>query len=140
MEERHTMCQGFTVDDLKYLRHTGRLSAIKTIIGTVLGIKPLLKGDTEGKIVCFARTRGRKLSIRELAAQYAEHVVSPEKQTIGIAHADCPEDAAFLKSLIEKTLPPREIMTVVYEPVTGSHVGPGTLALFFDGDAGFRGK
>lgn len=31
-------------------------------------------------------------------------------------------------------------MTVVYEPVTGSHVGPGTLALFFDGDAGFRGK
>ena len=140
MEERHTMCQVFTVDDLKYLRHTGRLSAIKTIIGTVLGIKPLLKGDTEGKIVCFARTRGRKLSIRELAAQYAEYVVSPETQTIGIAHADCPEDAAFLKSLIEKTLPPREIMTVVYEPVTGSHVGPGTLALFFDGDAGFRGK
>ena len=37
MEERHTMCQVFTVDDLKYLRHTGRLSAIKTIIGTVLG-------------------------------------------------------------------------------------------------------
>ena len=140
MEERHTMCQVFTVDDLKYLRHTGRLSAIKTIIGTVLGIKPLLKGDTEGKIVCFARTRGRKLSIRELAAQYAEHVVSPETQTIGIAHADCPEDTAFLKSLIEKTLPPREIMTVFYEPVTGSHVGPGTLALFFDGDAGFRGK
>mgnify|MGYP001260622171 CR=1 FL=1 len=138
MEERHTMCQVFTVDDLKYLRHTGRLSAIKTIIGTVLGIKPLLKGDTEGKIVCFARTR--KLSIRELAAQYAEHVVSPETQTIGIAHADCPEDTAFLKSLIEKTLPPREIMTVFYEPVTGSHVGPGTLALFFDGDAGFRGK
>ena len=134
------MCQVFTVDDLKYLRHTGRLSAIKTIIGTVLGIKPLLKGDTEGKIVCFARTRGRKLSIRELAAQYAEHVVSPETQTIGIAHADCPEDTAFLKSLIEKTLPPREIMTVFYEPVTGSHVGPGTLALFFDGDAGFRGK
>jgi len=140
MEGRHSMCQVFTVDDLKYLRHTGRLSAIKTIIGTVLGIKPLLKGDTEGRIVCFARTRGRKLSIRELAAQYAEHVVSPETQTIGIAHADCPEDAAFLKSLIEKTLPPREIMTVVYEPVTGSHVGPGTLALFFDGDAGFRGK
>ena len=137
---RHRMAQIFTVDDLRYLRRTGRLSNLEAAVGTVLQIKPLLKGDTEGKIVCFARTRGRKLSIRELAAQYAEHVVSPETQTIGIAHADCPEDAAFLKSLIEKTLPPREIMTVVYEPVTGSHVGPGTLALFFDGDAGFRGK
>ncbi len=140
MERRHSMCQVFTVDDLKYLRHTGRLSAIKTIIGTVLGIKPLLKGDMEGKIVCFARTRGRKLSIRELAAQYAEYVLAPETQTVGIAHADCPEDAAFLKALIERTRPPREVMTVVYEPVTGSHVGPGTLALFFHGDAGFRGK
>ena len=137
---RHRMAQIFTVDDLRYLRRTGRLSNLEAAVGTVLQIKPLLKGDTEGKIVCFARTRGRKLSIRELAAQYAEHVVSPETQTIGIAHADCPEDTAFLKSLIEKTLPPREIMTVFYEPVTGSHVGPGTLALFFDGDAGFRGK
>lgn len=140
MEKRHTMCQVFTVDDLKYLRHTGRLSAIKTILGTVLGIKPLLKGDTEGKIVCFARTRGRRLSIRELAAQYARHVLAPETQTVGIAHADCPEDAALLKNLIEKACPPREILTVGYEPVTGSHVGPGTLALFFDGDAGFRGR
>ena len=132
---RHRIAQIFTVGDLRYLKRTGRLSNLEAAVGTVLQIKPLLKGDPQGKIVCFARTRGRKLSIRELAAQYAEHVVSPETQTIGIAHADCPEDAAFLKSLIEKTLPPREIMTVVYEPVTGSHVGPGALALFFMGEA-----
>ena len=29
-------------------------------------------------------------------------------------------------------------MTVCYEPVTGAHVGPGTLALFFFGDKSFR--
>ena len=31
-----------------------------------------------------------------------------------------------------------DIVTVVYEPVTGSHVGPGTLALFFEGGRDFR--
>ena len=31
-----------------------------------------------------------------------------------------------------------EIMLVCYEPVTGSHVGPGALALFFEGDTAFR--
>lgn len=137
-EMRLRMCQVFTVDDLKYLRATGRLSNAKAALATVLHIKPLLKGDTRGKIVSFARARGRARSIAELAAQYDKYVVDAESQTIGIAHADCPEDAAALAELLKRNYPPREIMTVVYEPVTGSHVGPGALALFFMGQSAFR--
>lgn len=137
-EMRLRMCQVFTVDDLKYLRATGRLSNAKAALATVLHIKPLLKGDTRGKIVSFARARGRARSIAELAAQYDKYVVDAENQTIGIAHADCPEDAKALAELLLKNHPPREIMTVDYEPVTGSHVGPGALALFFLGQSGFR--
>ena len=51
---RHRMAQIFTVDDLRYLRRTGRLSNLEAAVGTVLQIKPLLKGDPQGKIVCFA--------------------------------------------------------------------------------------
>ena len=40
--------------------------------------------------------------------------------------------------MLRRNHPPREILTVMYEPVTGSHVGPGTLALFFLGDLSFR--
>lgn len=137
-EMRLRMCQVFTVDDLKYLRATGRLSNAKAALATVLHIKPLLKGDTRGKIVSFARARGRARSIAELAAQYDKYVVDAENQTIGIAHADCPEDAKALAALLQKNHPPREIMTVDYEPVTGSHVGPGALALFFLGQSSFR--
>lgn len=137
-EMRLRMCQVFTVDDLKYLRATGRLSNAKAALATVLHIKPLLKGDTRGKIVSFARARGRARSIAELAAQYDKYVVDAENQTIGIAHADCPEDAKALAELLQKNHPPREIMTVDYEPVTGSHVGPGALALFFLGQSAFR--
>jgi len=132
------MCQIFVVDDLKYLRSTGRLSAIKVAIASVLHLKPILKGDTEGKIVCFGRARGMKNAIIELAAQYDALVEHPEGQTVGIAHADCPENAALLAELLRKNRPPKEILTVCYEPVTGSHVGPGTLALFFMGSNHFR--
>ena len=38
------MCNVFTVDDLMFLRRGGRLSNLSAIVGTVLNIKPLLKG------------------------------------------------------------------------------------------------
>lgn len=137
-EMRHRMCNIFTVDDLKYLQRTGRLSKISTIVGSMLNIKPLLKGDTEGKIVCFERTRGRKKAVSELAAYYDRYVRDAASQTVGIAHADCEDDAKRLIELLNRNNPPKEIMTVMYEPVTGSHVGPGALALFFLGDSSFR--
>ena len=136
---RHSMCQVFTVDDLKYLRNTGRLSNMAALVGMVLNIKPLLKGDTEGRIVSFAKVRGRKKAIIGLAEQYDKYVRDADQQMIGIAHADCQEDVDYLISLLRQKHPPKEIMTVMYEPVTGSHVGPGTVALFFFGDDKFRG-
>ena len=139
LDLRHRMCNIFTVDDLKYLRKGGRLSNLSFIVGTILQIKPLLKGDESGKIVAFAKLRGRKKALEELAKRYDEYVVNPEEQMIGIAHADCPEDADRLAELLRRNHPPREILTVGYEPVTGSHVGPGTLALFFLAREGCRG-
>ena len=135
---RHRLCNIFTVDDLKYLRKGGRLSNLGFIVGTLLQIKPLLKGNEEGKIVAFAKLRGRKKALEELAKRYDEYVVNAGEQTIGIAHADCPEDAERLAELLRRNNPPKEILTVGYEPVTGSHVGPGTLALFFEAREGCR--
>lgn len=137
---RTGMCQVFTVDDLKYLRRTGRLSNIVALVGTVLNIKPLLKGNQEGKIVSFATVRGRKRSIQAMAERYNNMVKDADTQTIGIAHADCADDVNYLIGLLKEKKPPKEIMTVMYEPVTGSHVGPGALALFFMGDEKFRGE
>ncbi len=138
MDLRHRLCNVFTVDDLKYLRKGGRLSNLGFIVGTLLQIKPLLKGDQEGRIVAFAKLRGRKKALEELAKRYDEYVVDAGEQTVGIAHADCPEDAALLAKLLRRNNPPKEILTVGYEPVTGSHVGPGTLALFFEAREGCR--
>ena len=125
----------FTVDDLLYISRGGRVSGAKALLGTVLGIKPLLKGDPQGKIVCFAKLRGRQRAIEAIARRYEELVRDAQTQTVGIAHADCAPDAQILASLLRRSsCPPKQILLVDYEPVTGSHVGPGALALFFLSD------
>lgn len=128
---RKHITQVFTVDELKYLRRTGRISNGAAIVGTVLQVKPLLKGNEQGQIVTFGKVRGRRKAIEGLAAKYDELVEDTSR--IGIAHADCIEDAEYLISLLNRNKPPKEIITVMYDPCTGSHVGPGTLALFFVG-------
>ena len=135
---RHRIAQIFTVGDLRYLKRTGRLSNLEAAVGTVLQIKPLLKGDPEGKIVCFAKVRGRQRAIEEMAKRYKELVVSPETQTVCISHADCEADAQILASMLRRSKAPKDILIVDYEPVTGSHVGPGALALFFVSDDNVR--
>ena len=138
MEMRAGMCQVFTVDDLMHLRRTGRLSNAAAVIATVLNIKPLLKGNENGQIVSFEKVRGRKRSIEAIAANYDRLVENPQEQVIGIAHADCKEDMEYLVTLLRRNNPPKDILVVDYEPVTGSHVGPGALALFFVGSKDFR--
>ena len=79
---RHRMAQIFTVDDLRYLRRTGRLSNLEAAVGTVLQIKPLLKGDPQGKIVCFAKLRGRQRAIEAIAKRYEELVRDAQTQRV----------------------------------------------------------
>ena len=134
------MYQVFTVDDLNYLRRGGRLSNAAAIAGMVLNIKPLLKGNENGKIVSFGKVRGRKKIIELLAEKYDTLVVDADKQTIGISHADCPEDAQHLIDLISRNKPPKEIILVDHEPATGSYLGPGALAIYFFGDKDVRYK
>ncbi len=128
----------FTVDDLMHLKRGGRLSNVSAMIGTVLQIKPILKGDEEGKIVAFAKVRGRKQSIKTLAEIYDKLAVEPEKQMVGIVQAGCRDEAEQLAEMLKRNHPPREILNVEYEPVTGSYVGPGALALFFESEEGVR--
>ncbi len=138
LERRFSMCQVVTVDDLRYLKRGGRLSNLAAAVGTVLQIKPLLKGDSEGKIVCFDKLRGRRRAIEAMAEKFDACALPQPGQTIGIAHADCEADMDYLISLLRRLREGLDIMTVCYEPVTGSHVGPGTLALFFEGSRAFR--
>lgn len=130
LDRRGTMCQFFTVDDLVYLRRGGRISGAAAAIGTLLQIKPLLRGDETGHIVQCGKVRGAKRALAALAERYDELVLD-RAASIGIAHADNEEGAERLLNELRSRGLTGDCLTVCYEPVTGAHVGPGTVALFF---------
>lgn len=123
----------FTVGDLKYLARTGRLSGTAAVIGNVLSIKPILRGNKDGYIVQYKKCRGRKSALNELISLVCNNIVEPEKQIIGIAHADAYEDSLYIMEKIQKRVKVRGFINTSYDFCTGSHVGPDTLALFFMG-------
>ena len=138
--EKMHMCQLFTVDDLMHLRNGGRLSSGAALMGTLLNVKPVLKGTAEGTIVAYEKVRGRKAVIGRLAEKYDALVVDPAKQTVGISYCGCREDAELLAAKLRENYPPKEILMVEHEPVTGAYLGKGGLTLFFMGAADVREK
>ena len=132
LARRAHMCQFFTVDDLAYLKRGGRISGATALVGTVLGIKPILRGDETGHIVSCGKVRGMKRAYAELA-DYFDTRALDKAEMLGIAHADNAGGADALIALLREKGFSGECLNVVYEPVTGAHVGPGTVALFFYG-------
>ena len=128
------MQQFFVVDDLKYLHKGGRISGGARLAGTLLQVKPILRGTEEGKIVVYDKVRGKKKALEALAEIY-DKTVDDRSAPIGIAHADAPADALHLQSLLRARGATGEILHVCYEPVTGAHVGPGTVAMFFHSES-----
>ena len=133
-QKRMDLCEFFTVDDLMFLRRTGRLSTTGALVGTMLGIKPILRGDEEGHIVVCQKCRGRKKAVDTLAQLYETRVVDAANQVVAISHGDCAEEAQALADKICAIAQPKELIFCPHEPVTGSHVGPGMLAVFFFGE------
>lgn len=121
----------FTVGDLKYLSRTGRISGTSALIGNVLSIKPILRGNKDGYIVQYKKCRGRKSALNELISLVCDNIVDSENQIIGIAHADAYEDSLYVMEQIQKRIKVRDFINTSYDFCTGSHVGPDTIALFF---------
>jgi len=132
--------QVFTVDDLMHLVRTGRLSNFTGKVATLLNIKPILRGNELGQIVQAGMVRGRNKSLQGIANKYEELVKNPEDQILYIAHTDCEEEAKQLAKMLEEKKKPKGIEIVMYEPVTGAHVGPDAIALFFLASEGDRYK
>ena len=134
-QERMQLCEYFTVDDLNFLKRTGRVSGATAAIGTVLNIKPILFGDNDGHIVACSKVRGRKKAMDAIVEMYRSKVVHPELQRVAITHGDVPEEAELLAQRIQATAAPKELILCPHEPFTGAHVGPGMLGLFFFGSS-----
>ncbi len=125
------ICHWFTVEDLKYLKRGGRISAATALLGTALNVKPVMHVDNEGHLIKVTQVHGRKKSIRTMAEKLGETIL--EDTPIFISHGDCIGDAEKLKEILETEYHRKVDLITGIGSVIGAHSGPGTLALFFRG-------
>ena len=127
-----SQCHWFFVDDLNHLKRGGRVSATAAFVGTVLGIKPVLHADSEGRLIPMSKARGTKAALKALVDKVEELGVEPDKnQPMFICHAACPDSVAYVKELLRERFGVTDVRDGYIGPVVGAHTGCGTLGLFF---------
>jgi DegV family protein with EDD domain len=119
-----------TADTLRYLYMGGRIGRAKSMLGTLLNIKPLI-GMADGVIVPLgqARSRGRAY---QMMADMIEAVVGPfGKIKIAYTHAGARDEVEKIRALVEKRLTCVETMIAELSPALAVHSGPGTAGLCY---------
>ena len=127
-------CIWFAVDTFDHLHHGGRVSTAVAAVGTMIGIKPILHIDENGKLENTDKPRGRKKAMAALVAKMEQGWCPELSKTVTLVHADCPDTAEELKNLISLHFPEADIEVGELGPVIGAHTGPGLLALIYWGN------
>ena len=129
-KNRDNIVHMVTVDDLMHLHRGGRISRGSAIVGSMLGIKPIIHLDDVGTLQVIDKIRGRKQSLIDVVDKAIKCVGDVANDIFMVSHGDCEEDALFVADLITQKLGIKEKMINFVGPVIGSHTGPGVIALF----------
>jgi EDD domain protein, DegV family len=128
----------FFSSDLTFYIKGGRISRTAGMLGTILGICPLLNMDAAGHLIPREKVRSKKKVIREIVGRMKQHARGGEGYNgkCFISNSACMDDALEVAQMVETAFPRLNGKVVINSvgTVIGSHTGPGTLALFFAGD------
>lgn len=133
-ENRLKIAHRFTVDDLNYLKEGGRVSNAAALVGSLLGIKPVLYVPDEGTLDVVKKSRGRKAALKMIIDSSVNDLKESgaDGKSVLILQADCREDAGTVRDAIRAACPQiGEISIKNLGVVIGAHCGPGLLAVFY---------
>ncbi len=120
-----------TVHTLEHLKKSGRVSASSAFFGNLMGIKPILIADREGRQAAFKKVKGRQNSFNEIVALLKQNVTDPQNQTVYISHADCKrEEVDDLVKLVKNEINPRDVEVGYIGPIVGASTGPDTIGVW----------
>lgn len=121
----------FVVDDLTYLYRGGRVSGVSKVMGNLLGIKPILYFNEEGKILNINKVKGFRKALSTLLAYMKEKGSELDKYKVFVLHADCEKEAQGFIENIKAQFGDLDVVLQPVGPVIGAHCGPGTIGLAF---------
>lgn len=138
-ENKMRLQHWFYTTDLTHLRRGGRVSAASALVGGMLNICPLMHVDAQGKLTPVDKVRGKKNVIKQAFKKMEEYAEDRNGYTgkCFISHSAREEEARELADMIEQAFPNLSEPVRIFNigAVIGAHTGPGTVALFFLGDA-----
>ena len=111
-------------DDTEYYLLTKDYVSVSEFEG-----KPILKIESDGKLVNFAKKRTAKMAMSALVSFYNESADRSGDEHVFIVHSDNPEGAEFLKSEVASVSPDSRIDIVQLSPIIAAHTGPGLCAV-----------
>lgn len=122
--------QFVTVNSLDALKRAGRVKGSAAFFGNLFGVKPIIVSDINGQNVPVKKVKGRQASMDEIVNMLKEAMTDPQNETVYIAHADCSEDAEYLKNKVREVIAPKNIYVNYIGPIIGASIGPGAVAMF----------
>ncbi len=122
----------FTLPELKYLIHGGRISHIKGLLAQILNIKPIIAvGKEDGKYYQRDQHRTFKKAMSGIVSLIEKEFPRGTPIRIQVAHANYPEAAQSLQEMLEEVFPCEKLPISDIAPVLGAHTGPGLVGLSY---------
>lgn len=120
----------YTLKELKYLIHGGRISHIKGLIGSLLNIKPLIGVEKErGTYVQQGQSMSFSGAIRAAADVISRKFSPGTKLRMQVVHADNLAGALALKEEVSRRLSGVWLPVGVLSLVLGAHVGSSMIGV-----------
>jgi len=122
----------YTLKDLKYLIHGGRISHMKGLIASLLNIKPLIGVEKEGgTYVQLGQARSFKGAIRGLVKLMAKQHAPNTTLRVQVLHSHNPEGAAMLREQIDQRFNCTWLPLGPISLVLGAHTGPSMIGVAY---------
>ena len=117
------------LNTLKYLHKGGRLSLASTVVGEVLGIKPLAS-IVDGKVAAIGKARGIPASFK-LILQRTLDELPDMRYGFAFGQACAPELMEKLIEYLKEPLQLTEWISCNIGSIVGSHSGPGAIGFAY---------
>jgi DegV family protein with EDD domain len=122
----------YTLKELKYLIHGGRISHMKGLIASLLNIKPLIGVEkVNGTYVQLGQVRAFQQALNGLVDLIAVQYARGSKLRVQVLHSYNPEGAAKLRELVDKQFDCTWLPVGPMSLVLGAHTGPSMVGVAY---------
>ena len=122
----------YTLKELKYLIHGGRISHMKGLIASLLNIKPIIGVEkVNGTYVQLGQERTFNNALNGLIKQMKKFNPMGKELRVQVLHAMNPQGAAELKEKVDKAFKCTFLPTGNMSLVLGAHTGPSMVGVAF---------